>query len=132
MFGGYYSDSNMGETGPGYPKGTKQESLFEGRFVVVSQINQYEYQLKMVSLKVDGTVGAQRIEDGVKITITDPYGFDDADEFRLYLPGRPTADLPEQFLQWVSMPLVWPSIPKTLPIWGLYNVGGQEGFYGVD
>ena len=131
-FAGYFHDSDMGDVGPDYPNGTMYESLFSGSFVVVRQVGQYEYLLKMTSLKAEGTVGAERIEKGVRIVTSGPSGFEDADEFNLYLPGRKTADLPPDFLDWVSMPLAWGSISPTLPIWGLYNINGQRGFFGVE
>jgi hypothetical protein len=128
-FTGRYYDSDMGDTGPGYPNGTRSEVSFTGRFEVVGRVSDLEYTLKLADLKTQGTPGEERIIDGVKVTTArGVYGFDDADEFALYLPGRKTADLPEEFLDWVSSPQGWTSIPATLPVWGLYNIGGKEGF----
>jgi len=129
-FTGHYLDSNMGETGPGYPNGSAEESIFTGSFSVTGQVSVDEYDLALTNLTVQGTVGQTRIDGGVQYTTADPYGFDQAGAFKLYLPGRSTADLPEQFLNWVGMPNSWTSTPATLPFWGLYNVGGEEGFWG--
>ncbi|MCL2826259.1 MAG: hypothetical protein FWD72_02505, partial [Eggerthellaceae bacterium] len=71
--------------------------------------------------------------DGLRVVNSTPYGFDDAGEFRLYLPGRATADLPRNFLEWIAMPNVWnmDKLPATLPFYALYNINGEEGFFSV-
>jgi hypothetical protein len=127
-FEGTYHDSDMGDTGPGYPNGSRAECQFNGQFSAPTRINDYEYSMRIVNLEYD-PVGVETIVDGVRIISVTPYGFDNADEFRLYLPGRATADLPEEFINWVEMPNVWSSLPVELPFYGLYNIGGQEGFF---
>ena len=129
-FTGNYHDSNMGDTGPDYPNGTRYVSVFSGRFTLVQKVSDVEYQLTLTSLNVQGTVGAESIEDGVKVITSDPAGFDAASDFTLYLPGRRPSDLPEEFLFWVQTLQAWDTVPDTLPMWGLYNVVGQAGFVG--
>ncbi len=128
-FTGEFHDSDMGDTGPGYPGGTVYLCPFSGTFGFISKVNDYEYVMKLTSLQTDESPG-MIIEDGVRYIIQkEPYGLNDADEFRIYLPGRSTKDLPKPFLEWVSMPHAWGNqIPATLPFWGLYNVGGEMGF----
>lgn len=128
-FKGYYHDSNMGDDGEGYPNGTMYECSFSGKFSPLVKTGDYEYSMKCESLVIDGTVDEERIIDGVKIITTGPYGFDDADKFSLYLPGKKVSELPEQFLNWVSMPWVldFENI-DVLDFYGLYNVGGEQGF----
>lgn len=130
-FDGIYSDSDMGDTGKGYPNGTEYESEFNGRFVDFKKISEFEYSMQVDYIHVAGEIDSVKIEDGTRIFTTEPYGLDNAEEFRLYLPGRPTADLPPEFIEWVAMPNVWSEggIPKTLPFWGLYNVSGMQGFF---
>jgi len=130
-FYGYFSDSDMGDTGDNYPNGTKYECAFSGKFTDIKQVSEFEYSMKLESLDTEGELDSERIENGVRILTTDPYGMDSADEFMLYLPGRATADLPAEYLDWVSMPNVWidGEIPEALPFYGLYNVGGMEGFF---
>ncbi len=131
-FDGYFSDSDMGDTGDNYPNGTKYECAFSGNFTDFVKVSDFEYSMRLESLNCEGEIGSERIEDGVRIFTTDPYGLDNADEFLLYLPGRATADLPAEFIDWISFPNVWSvdDIPETLPFYGLYNVGGLEGFFG--
>lgn len=131
-FDGYYSDSDMGDTGDDYPNGTKYECAFSGKFTDIVKVSEFEYSMRLEYLNCEGELDSERIEDGVRIFTTNPYGLDDADEFLLYLPGRTTADLPKEFIDWVSFPNVWSegNIPGSLPFYGLYNVGGLEGFFG--
>jgi hypothetical protein len=131
-FEGYYMDSDMGDTGEDYPNGTMYECAFSGKFTDIQKVSEFEYSMRLEYLDQEGEIGSERIEDGVRIITSDPYGMANPDEFLLYLPGRPTADLPEEFIDWVSMPNVWAAdaVPETLPFFGLYNVGGAEGFFG--
>ena len=129
-FTGYYHDSDMGDTGIGYPKGTRYECTFNGKFTEVYQISEYEYSMKLEYLNLDKAPEQKTIVDGVRIITSDPYGLDDAYAFRLYLPGRTTADLPEPFLDWMRAPGEWDDTP-TLQVYGLYNIGGEQGFYAV-
>ena len=59
-----------------------------------------------------------------------PYGFDNANEFLLYLPGKSLHELPEAFLGWVQINLMAVDIRNTdiLESYGLYNVEGKQGF----
>jgi hypothetical protein len=129
-FSGYYHDTNMGESGADYPNGTMYESVFNGKFADIQKVSDHEYSMKLDYLNVEGTVGAERVEDGIRIVTSEPNGFDSADEFSLYLPGRQTADLPEGFISWASMPMAWTDIPDALPLYGLYNIGGEAAFLG--
>ena len=123
-FNGYYHDTDMGDTGKGYPNGTKYESIFSGQFSAPQKVDEYTYSMKCVSLKAEGTVNEEKIVDGEKIITSDPYGFDNADEFLLYLPGKKVSELPQMFVDWIQYSIEG----DTLTSYGLYNVGGEEGF----
>ena len=127
-FSGYFHDSDMGDIGPGYPEGTMYECIFNGKFTELVKINEYEYSMRVEYMVVEDA--EDRIENDIRIIPSGPYGFDDADEFRLYLPGRKTRDLPEQFLSWVGMAFWGDTVPEELPFYGLYNVGGEQGYSG--
>ena len=130
-FEGYFYDSDMGDTGDNYPNGTRYECVFSGKFTDIQKVSDYEYTMRLESITCEGEIDSERIEDGVRIITSNPYGMDNADIFELYLPGRVTADLPEAFIQWVASPNVWSmdDIPDELPLYGLYNIGGEEGFF---
>lgn len=128
-FTGYFYDADMGDIGDGYPDGTLYSCRFFGTFAVTGKIDEYTYELRLTALDTEEEAGAERIEDGVRIITSDAYGIDGGETFMLYFPGRKTADLPEQFLDWVGMPNVWEEIPATLPFFGLYNVLEETGFF---
>ena len=123
-FNGYYHDSDMGDDGPGYPNGTMYECSFSGQFSPLKKIDAYTYSMQCESLKAEGTVGVEKIIDGIKVITSEPYGFDDADEFMLYLPGKSASELPAGFLDWSHES----ASSGVLTGYGLYNVAGQQGF----
>lgn len=131
-FKGYYSDSDMGDIGSDYPNGTQYVCYFSGKFSQLKKISDFEYSMECDSLSQEGTVNEETIgDDGIRYITSKPYGFDDAGEFRLYLPGMKINDLPEGFMEWVSVPRETnPESGGRLPFFGLYNVGGKEGFSG--
>ena len=137
-FSGYYHDSDMNDTGDGYPNGTEYVCSFNGKFTALEKTGDFEYSMTCESVQpveamyTNGTVGDIEIVDGVRIITTVPYGFDSADEFKLYLPGKNIDELPEAFLNWVRPAFFSIAGSVTgLPFYGLYNVSGQEGFSGV-
>ena len=130
-FAGQYHDSDMGDTGAEYPNGTVYICNFTGKFTTPTQINDYTYSMGLEKLQTDGTVGEEYYENGQRFIYSDPYGFDSADEFLIYTPGAPMADLPEGFKNWL-LAFMNPNEAQTLPCYGIYNVGGEEGFVGFE
>ena len=122
-FYGHFSDTNTGESGHNY-LGTTYECYFNGKFSILRKIGDYTYIMKCESLTQDGTIGDEIIFAGHKKIISTPYGFDDADEFILYLPGTQKRELPEGFLSW-SHGLF---LDDLLDTYGLYNISGETGF----
>jgi tetratricopeptide (TPR) repeat protein len=127
-FEGHYFDANIGDVGEGYPRGSLIECYYSGEFTNIKKVNDYEYSMNVLNLQLAEEPGKTSIVDGRRIVAADPYGFDNAYEFRLYLPGRKTADMPEGFLEWPRSFYSWREIPSELPIYGLYNIGGEQGF----
>lgn len=71
-------------------------------------------------------------ENGQKVISAGPYGLDDVDEIRIYLPGYPISKLPIDALNWLrgGAEEFWDGQgPKTLPFFVLYNVRGQQAFF---
>jgi len=120
-FIGNYIDSDAGSR-------EMYECNFSGQFSPLVKTGDYEYSMHCESLTAEGTVGEERIEDGITIITADPYGFDDADEFSLYLPGKKLSELPEAFIQWAHGPGSGIGSDGTLTAYGLYNAGGEQGF----
>lgn len=130
-FNGQYLDSDMGDSGTGYPNGTVYICDFSGKFTKPQKINEYTYSMNIESLNVKETSGTVYYENNTRYIVADPYGFDNADEFFIYLPGATISKLPEGFLSWVYFD---DDVQDTLPsgFYGIYNIGGEEGFVGMD
>ncbi|MDR1704609.1 MAG: hypothetical protein LBS19_07985 [Clostridiales bacterium] len=130
-FTGRHWDSDMGDTGPEYPEGTRYFCSFSGRFAALEQIGPFEYSMICESLEQEGTAGEEEFADGVRYITADPYGLGSSDKFYLYLPGSAAADLPEGFMQWVEAPqgMSYEDIEE-LDLYGLYNVSQELGLIG--
>lgn len=129
-FNGYYSDLDMGDSNTNYPNGTQYECFFSGKFSDLKKSGECEYTMKCESLTQEGTVNEEKVkEDGLRYITSDPYGFDKADEFIIYLPGKSIDELPVEYAEWVGLSQHYKNSDKNvLPFYGLYNVSGKEGF----
>lgn len=132
-FEGSYHDSDMGDTGEGYQYGTVYVCDFTGKFDVPQPTDdEYIYTTKLLELTLRDAdkVGTTEIEDDTRYIYTDPYGFEDADEFMIYLPGASLSAMTEECRSWVDVRME--SIER-LPVdyYVLYNVGGAEAFNGI-
>ena len=102
-FKGSYHDSEMGSTGDGYENGTMYICAFSGEFTELTKINDHTYQMKMKNLTCDGTPETEEIIDGIKyISVSEVYGLEGTDTFKVYLPGTPVSDLSEDVYFWVQ------------------------------
>ena len=128
-FTGVYSDSDMGSTGYGYPNGTRYYSEFSGRFVNLEKVNSNTYLAYLESYECTHEVGDIWYENGIRYIATEPYGIDGGHPFYFYLPGSNIDSLPEGYRMW----LLGSSYNKyeTLPVFGIYNLNMELGFYGV-
>lgn len=130
-FNGQYHDSDMGDSGTGYSNGTVYICDFSGKFTMPKKINEYIYSMNLETLDVEGTFGTVYYENDIRYIVSDPYGFDNADEFMIYLPGIAMSDLPEGFINWLYA-FINVQTTEILPCYGIYNVGGEEGFVAYD
>ena len=128
-FTGYYHDTDMGDSGIGYPNGTRYESDFSGTFALMQKVDEFTFALRLTSLTLKDEPDTERIADGLRVISTEAYGISGGDEFMLYSPGSLSAGLPQEYLEWVRMANAWEEPPETLPFWGLYNLGEQAGFF---
>ena len=101
-FEGTYSDSDMGDSGEGYPNGTVYLSEFQGRFSGPSKVNDYTYSVEIQEMTLAEDVGTSEIIDGTRYVYSEPYGMDGAEEILFYLPGAPLEELPEAYRSWVG------------------------------
>lgn len=137
-FSGLFHDSNMGESGPGYPNGTVYYCKFTGKFDQIEKIDDLTYSLTLASLTLNGSdVGTAEIDlkDGIRYISSDPYGLSAVGStYKLYLPDTDLSLLSDEFLNW------WPlrydqSDPAlkhtTLSCWGLLNEADGSGFFSL-
>lgn len=128
---GYFSDSDMGDTGEDYPSGKVYTSDFSGQFGELTQISEHLYVATLEELNIKDEVNTYKIEDEIRYEYTEPYGIDEG-TYMFYDKGTPTRELPYGLLDWLSMPRCWyyddGSVPEKLDIRAFYNVNGDAGF----
>ena len=86
-FTGQYHDSNMGETGIRYPRGTVYICKFSGKFSKPKRVNKYTYPMKLKKLKTNKKPGKVYYKNKIRYITSNPYGFDHAGKFMIYCPG---------------------------------------------
>lgn len=129
-FTGEFSDSNMGETGDGYPGGTVYVCEFSGKFEMVGQIDEHSWSLKLADLDVKDYPQEEWIEEEVLYIASGPYGIDDGKRFILYTPDAPVANMNEEFLSWWPKRYFYDDEPPTvLTMYGIYNVDEGYGWF---
>ena len=126
-FSGTFSDSEMGSVGEGYPKGTYYVCKFNGTFTDPIRINDYTYSIGIREIRYSSEPDTSEIIDGILYCYTAPYGLESAEELLLYLPGSPTTELSQEYMQWVRSSME-NADADTLPFFGLYNAAEQLGF----
>ncbi len=128
-FSGHFQDFNA-EDGDGY-NGVLFSSDFTGKFSSPTYVNDYTVAFRLETLE-DNRHQPDEVVDGMLTDYGAPYGIDGGEEFLLYLPGAPLAELPEEYRGWVGYyDLSWTEDTE-LPFYGLYNVAPQCGFSSFD
>lgn len=128
-FQGNYHDSDMGDTGEGYPGGTLYYCDFTGSFRGLAKINEFTYKTELDSLNFNEEHGKKEIKDDILYVYSTAYGLDNGKEFYLYLPGAKLSDLPDAYLNWVGYTHELENNPDaTLPFYGLFNINTEDGF----
>lgn len=125
-FEGNYHDSDMGDTGDGYPNGTAYYCDFNGKFSAPVKENDYTYRFELEDIRYADEPGLESITDEILYKYTEAYGLSEGRAFCVYLPGAPVDELPEDFLSWVF----YSDMDQTLPIYGIYNIDAKYGFSG--
>lgn len=128
-FTGQYHDWNP-DTGTDYPNGSVYICDFRGRFSAPTKVSEYVYSTTLLSITQDRPTGEVYYQDGCRYLCSDPYGFDDANEFLIILPGGTISDLPDEFRGWSFINQEIETMPEG--VYGLYNVSGKEGFTAID
>lgn len=129
IFAGNYHDSDMGDTGDGYPNGTVYVSNFDGKFKNITKIDDYTYKMELDYYNTEKNPGTDEILDEIRYVYSEPYGIEGGKTFYLYLPGKPTSELSEDFIGWGRGVVGDISADPTLKYYGLYNEEMKEGFF---
>ena len=125
-FTGSFHDSEMGETGEGYPDGTLYGCAFHGRLSDLKALDEYTWAAKIEVEQDEGQV-PEAIEDGIRYVTTAPYGLEKAQTVTLYLPGTPVESLPEGFIPWSHLQETAPDA-AALPYFAIWSEADEAGF----
>ena len=124
-FSGEYHDSELGSIGDNYPNGTVYTCKFTGKFKDFEKVNEYTYSMSIDTINTEYEIGKTWIEDGVQYIAGAPYGLDGGNDFLLYTPDAPTAELPEDFIIWIKSAT---EVKDTLGCYAIRNLANDCGF----
>lgn len=124
-FYGIYSDSDMGDTGKGYPNGTIYYCQYSGQFTEPIKVNDYTYSVKIKEINFAQKKDTKEIRSGNRYIYSSVYGLDGADEIYIYTPNALVNKLPKEYMSWVYRE---EEATSTLGFYGLYNIAEQCGF----
>ena len=129
-FAGNFHDSEMGETGEGYPNGTVYGCTFHGQFSDPEKVDETTWKVK-IKVEMDEGQVPEAIENQIRYVTAPPYGLEKAETVMIYETGTPIEKLPEGFMSWSHMQEVDPDA-KTLPYYGIWNETDDAGFVSID
>ena len=130
-FTGTYSDAEMGTAGDGY-ESTYYVCEFSGVFSDVEKIDKYSYRIRLSVIDLNHTPGTEWIEDNIRYIASEAPGIYDEEskqvcqEYIVYMPNTPVAQLSEEFLNW------WPYRNQgkdTLSCFGMRNTLSDAGYF---
>ena len=103
-----------------------------GTFKNIEQVDKYTYTMELDTFTYDDEIGKEVSNDNGHITtFTELYGIAGGTTFTVYLPGAPTADMPEGMQSWLGFHYYGVSIPEALDCYAIYNVDTESGFFGA-
>ena len=130
-FSGQYQDGEMGASGEGY-QATYYVCDYSGVFADVEKVDKHTYKVRLITMETVEPIGKEWIDKEIRYIAAAPHGLYDYDkkqnceEYIVYMPTTPVAELSEEFLSW------WPyknQDKDTLDCFGLMNVTTQHGFF---
>lgn len=105
-FSGMFHDSEMGDTGEGYPCGSIYFSEFSGRFGQLEKVDDYTYATTIESIEYVNEPGTEEIKDEMRYMYSEAYGLENAGRILFYLPGRPLDSFSEEERSWMNLYLM--------------------------
>lgn len=115
-FSADYHDSNMGDTGDGYPNGSLLVASGTGKFTYSKRNDDGSFSMTcdQKAFHQDGTIGDVTIKDGVRVETADGiYGLTPCGTFTVYPTGYATSALSDDVKGWMYG-VVGGSLPATL------------------
>ena len=107
----------------------RSTSSGSGSFKNIKQVDKYTYTMELDTLKYDDEIGKVVANDnGYKTTFTELYGIAGGTTFTVYLPGAPTADMPDGMKNWLGFHYYNVPIPDALDCYAIYNVDKEKGY----
>ena len=105
-FSGMFHDSEMGDTGEGYPSGSIFFSEFSGGFGQLEKVDDYTYATTIESIEYVNEPGTEEIKDEMRYMYSEAYGLENAGRILFYLPGRPLDSFSEEERSWMNLYLM--------------------------
>lgn len=102
-FIGEYSDSDMGDTGDDHPKGKHYYCNFDGKFDPPKMIDNYTFEFYIDTMDCHAPADKETVVDGTLEVFSAPYGMQDANKMRIYLPGTPVYMLSDEVKSWLFL-----------------------------
>ncbi len=127
-FEGNYHDTDMGDTGEGYPNGTVYVCEFSGKFTAPKKVNEYTYAAEIQTMVYQNEPETSEIIDGMRRIYSDAYGLEGAERILFFTKGALIAELPEGYRSWTGYMDLNSLTETELPYIGLYNEAQEEGF----
>ena len=132
--GAYWNSENI--AAEEYPRGTVYYCEFSGRFDEITKMDEYSYSMRLAELNCGTERDKVWIQDEIRYIGSEPFGVEQGEAFRFYLPGVPLAELDEDFAKWSPDYYLWredsigrdESIDR-MDVYGIYNVEGGYGFF---
>ena len=101
-----------------------------GSFKNITQVDKYTYTMELDTLNYDDELGKETTSDnGYTTTFTELYGIAGGTTFTVYLPGAPTADMPDGMKNWLGFHYYSVPIPDALDCYAIYNVDKESGYF---
>lgn len=101
-----------------------------GSFKNITQVDKYTYTMELDTLNYDDELGKETTDDnGYTTTFTELYGIAGGTTFTVYLPGAPTADMPDGMKNWLGFHYYNVPIPDALDCYAIYNVDKENGYF---
>lgn len=126
-FTGEFHDSEMGETGEGYPDGSLYFCSFSGQMNVAGQVDEKTWKIRIDKLEKEPA--QESVADGIRYVPADIYGLSEGDEMILYAPGTPVSILSEEMQLWAHV-IDQETPPTELEDWFLMSEKNDSGFVG--